>query len=42
MIMKHTIDEFKAKIHELYPKIDPHGVAAAVSFDKGKKPRSWS
>ena len=25
--MKHTIDEVKAKIHEMYPKIDKHGVA---------------
>ena len=27
MVMKHTIDEMKAKIHEMYPKIDKHGVA---------------
>jgi hypothetical protein len=37
MIMKHTLDEFKAKIHEMYPKIDKHGVASTVTFDKAKK-----
>ena len=35
--MKHTIEEMKAKIHEMYPKIDKHGVAATVTFDKEKK-----
>ena len=35
--MKHTLDEMKAKIHEMYPKIDKHGVAATVTFDKAKK-----
>jgi hypothetical protein len=37
MLMKHTIDEIKAKIHEMYPKIDKHGVAATVTYDKAKK-----
>ena len=35
--MKHTIDEMKAKIHEMYPKIDKHGVAATVTFDKSEE-----
>jgi len=37
MVTKHTIDELKAKIHEMYPKIEKHGVAATVTFDKAKK-----
>ena len=37
MVMKHSLDEMKAKIHEMYPKIDKHGVAATVTFDKAKK-----
>jgi hypothetical protein len=37
MTMKHTIEEMKAKIHEMYPKIDKHGVASTVTYDKGKK-----
>jgi hypothetical protein len=37
MIMKHTVDEMKAKIHEMYPKIDKHGVASTVTYDKTKK-----
>jgi hypothetical protein len=36
-VMKHTIDEVKAKIHQMYPAIDKHGVAATVTFDKAKK-----
>jgi hypothetical protein len=35
--MKHTLDEMKAKIHQMYPKIDKHGVAATVTYDKTKK-----
>jgi len=37
MVMKHTIDEMKAKIHEMYPKIDEHEVASTVTFDEAKK-----
>lgn len=37
MVMKHTLDEVKAKIHQMYPKIDKHGVAATVTFDQAKK-----
>jgi hypothetical protein len=37
MIMKHSIEEMKAKIHEMYPKIDKHGVASTVTYDKAKK-----
>ena len=37
MVMKHTLDEVKAKIHAMYPKIDKHGVAATVTFDEAKK-----
>ena len=36
-MMKHSIEEMKAKIHEMYPKIDKHGVAATVTYDKEKK-----
>ena len=36
-VTKHTIDELKAKIHQMYPKIDQHGVASTVTFDKAKK-----
>jgi len=35
--MKHSIEEMKAKIHEMYPKIDKHGVTATVTLDKVKK-----
>jgi hypothetical protein len=35
--MKHTIEEMKAKIHQMYPKIDKHGVASTVTYDQGKK-----
>jgi hypothetical protein len=37
MVMKHTIAELKAKIHEMYPDIDKHGVASSVTYDKAKK-----
>jgi hypothetical protein len=37
LAMKHTLEEMKAKIHEMYPKIDKHGVASTVTYDKGKK-----
>jgi hypothetical protein len=37
MVMKHALEEMKAKIHEMYPKIDKHGVASTVTFDKAKK-----
>jgi hypothetical protein len=37
MVMKHSIDELKAKIHQMYPKIDKHGVASTVTYDKEKK-----
>ena len=36
-VMKHTLDEMKAKIHQMYPKIDKHGVASTVTYDKAKK-----
>ena len=36
-VMKHTIDEVKVKIHQMYPGIDKHGVASSVTFDKAKK-----
>jgi hypothetical protein len=35
--MKHTIAEMQAKIHEMYPKINQHGVASTVTYDKEKK-----
>ena len=35
--MKHTLDEVKAKINKMYPKIDEHGVASTVTFDQEKK-----
>ena len=35
--MEHTIDEVKAKIHQMYPDIDKLGVAATVTFDEAKK-----
>ena len=37
MVTKHPIDELKAKIHQMYPEIDQHGVAATVISDKAKK-----
>jgi len=37
MSMKHKVEEIKAKVREMYPDIDRHGVAAMVTFDKGKK-----
>lgn len=37
MVRKHTIDELKVKIHQIYPKIDQYGVAATVIFDKAKR-----
>jgi hypothetical protein len=40
--MKHTVEEVKAKIKEMYQGIDQHGVAATVSFDKGKNPTFWN
>ena len=33
----HTINNLKTKIHEMYPKIDEHEVAATVTYDKAKK-----
>ena len=35
--MKHSLDEMKAKIREMYPKIDKHGVTSTVTYDKEKK-----
>jgi len=35
--MKHTIADVMAKIHQMYPDIDRHGVAATVTFDQEKK-----
>ena len=35
--MKHTIDEVKAKIHQMYPDIDKLGVASTVTFDEAKQ-----
>ena len=35
--MKHTLDEMKAKVHQMYPDIDKHGVASTLTYDKGKK-----
>jgi len=34
--MKHTLDEFKDKIHQMYPDLDKHGVHSSVTFDKKK------
>jgi hypothetical protein len=36
-VMKHTLDEVKVKIHQMYPGIDKHGVASSVTYDKAKK-----
>ena len=36
-MMKHSLDEMKAKIHAMYPKIDKHGVASTVTYDKAKQ-----
>jgi hypothetical protein len=36
MIMAHTIDELKDKIHLMYPDIDKYGVTSSLTFDKGK------
>ncbi len=35
--MTHTIEEMKAKIHEMYPKLDKHGVHSTLTYDKKKK-----
>ena len=35
--MKHTVDEMKVKIHQMYPGIGKHGVTSTVTYDKGKK-----
>ena len=35
--MKHTIEELKGKIHQMYPGIDKHGVHSTLTYDKGKK-----
>jgi hypothetical protein len=37
MVMEHTIDEVKVKIHQMYPDIDKLGVASTVTFDEAKK-----
>jgi hypothetical protein len=37
MDMPHTIPELQAKIHEMYPDIDIHGVHSSLTYDKGKK-----
>jgi hypothetical protein len=37
MVMPHTIPELQAKIHQMYPKIEKHGVALSLTYDKGKK-----
>jgi hypothetical protein len=36
-VMKHTIAELKAKIHEMYPDIDEYGVTSSITYDKEKK-----
>jgi hypothetical protein len=37
MVMKHSIEELKAEIHQMYPDIDKYGVTSTLTFDKGKK-----
>jgi hypothetical protein len=37
MVMTHTIEELKGKIHQMYPDIDKHEVASSLTFDKAKK-----
>ena len=34
--MKHTLAEFKDKVHQMYPDLDKHGVHSTVTFDKAK------
>jgi hypothetical protein len=36
MIMAHTIEELKDKIHEMYPDIDNYGVPSSLTFDEAK------
>jgi hypothetical protein len=36
-VMKHTIAELKAKVHEMYPDIDKYGVTSSLTYDKEKK-----
>ncbi len=35
--MAHTVEEMKAKIHEMYPKLEKHGVHSTLTYDKKKK-----
>jgi hypothetical protein len=37
LLMPHTIPELQAKIHQMYPAIDKHGVTSSITYDKGKK-----
>jgi hypothetical protein len=37
MVMPHTIAALKAKVHEMYPDIDKHGVTSSLTYDKEKK-----
>lgn len=36
MPMKHTVAEFKDKIHEMYPDIDEYGVTSSLTYDREK------